>query len=83
VAFVQKGAAGDALPGGIILLNCTSCDDILRLDEDHVRPCFCGKATARFVQGKWLTSGPSRLLHIAYEDYDGAVPGLPRTWRVV
>jgi hypothetical protein len=80
---VEKGPSEPSQQGGIILLNCTSCDDILRLDEDQPRPCLCGKATARLVSGKWLTSGPSRLLRISFEDYDGAVRGLARTWRVI
>ena len=68
---------------GILLLNCRSCEDIQRLDEDHPRPCFCGKSAARFVGGKWITSGSCRILKISFEEYDGAAPGLVRKWEVV
>jgi len=68
---------------GILLLNCRTCDDILRLDEDHVRACLCGGATARFVKGAWVLSGNSRLLSIPFEQYDGAAKGLLRTWKVI
>jgi hypothetical protein len=70
-------------PKGILLLNCRVCDDILRVDEDYPRPCQCGKSGARYVKGEWILSGPSRFLLIPFEQYDGAVKGLPRVWQVV
>lgn len=68
---------------GILLLNCRSCDDILRLDEDRPRPCMCGASCGRFSRGAWVLSGPSRILRITFEEYDGAIKGLPRRWEVV
>lgn len=67
----------------ILLLNCRSCDDILRLDEDRPRPCSCGGSAARFVKGEWMLSGNARLLKIDFEEYDGAAKGLRRVWEVV
>ena len=67
----------------ILLLNCRSCDDILRLDEERGRACLCGMSAARFVAGKWMVSGNARLLKIDFEQYDGAAKGLKRTWEVM
>ncbi len=65
-------------------MNCRSCDDILRLDEDHApRPCLCGKATARFVSDGWILAGSARLMRIAFEEYDGAAPGMQRRWELL
>jgi len=69
--------------GSILLLNCRSCDDILRLDEEHPRPCLCGASAARFIGGSFVLSGPARLLSISFEDYDGAAKGIPKRWEVV
>jgi hypothetical protein len=67
----------------ILLLNCRSCDDILRVDEHHPRVCMCGKSTARRVHDDWICSGPSRLLSITFEEYDGAAPGIYRRWKAL
>jgi hypothetical protein len=80
VVLVPKETSSET---GILLLNCKSCDDILRLDEDHPRPCLCGASSARFVQKNWMLSGPARLMRISFEDYDGAIPGLALTWELL
>ncbi len=68
----------------ILLLNCKSCDDILRLEEDHLRPCLCGQSTARpDARGQWIVAGPARLMSIPFEEYDGAIKGAPRKWFLV
>lgn len=65
---------------GILLLNCKSCDDIVRVD-DLSRPCHCGKSSVRFdAQGTPELSGQGRLMTIPFEDYDGAIPGETKTW---
>jgi hypothetical protein len=65
------------------LLNCTECDDILRLDEAVKRSCMCKKSTATYdARGKIMTEGPVRLISITYEDYDSAAPGEAKKWRV-
>lgn len=68
----------------ILLLNCTTCDDILRLDEDHARSCLCGSASASWdrLGKRWAITGPGRILRIAFEEYDGAAPGVPKRWDV-
>lgn len=79
----KASTVNDSACQAILLLNCRSCDDILRMDEEFQRPCMCGKSTARFVSGKWMVSGPTRMISISFEQYDGAAPGLSRTWMVL
>lgn len=66
----------------ILLLNCRHCEDILRLQEDLSRTCFCGKSAGRFIGKEFVISGPSRMIEIDIEEYDGAAPGEARKWRV-
>lgn len=74
--------AGKSRHEPIVLLNCRECDDILRITEGHARTCECGKSAARFAAGTLLRTGPSRVIEIDIEEYDGAAPGEDRKWRV-
>lgn len=69
--------------GALLLLNCKSCDDIYRVHPDRPRACLCGKSTFRIDRDLVMPTGPSRLIAIGWEDYDGAVPGEDRHWRIV
>lgn len=65
----------------ILLLNCRNCDDILRLNDDVARSCLCGQSKATIEDGEVVTTGPSRIFEIDYEQYDGAAPGENKIWR--
>ena len=64
----------------ICLLNCRSCEDILRLTEKR-RTCECGKSTGNMVKVKGGGEEPhidgtyARILAMQFEDYDRLVPG--------
>jgi len=66
----------------VLLLNCRECDDIQRLMEEQPRTCFCGKSAGRFNGKEFVTSGPSSMIEIPIEEYDGAAPGERKKWSI-
>ncbi len=79
----MKTLKGATSVTALLLVNCRSCDDFYRVHTDKPRSCLCGKSSFRVEQGQVVPTGPSRLVAIDWEDYDGAIPGEPRTWRIV
>ena len=67
----------------MFLLNCQSCDDVVKL-VDKPRLCECGKsAGAHYANGTYVSSGPARVLSITWEAYDGITEGESRPFTVL
>jgi hypothetical protein len=66
----------------IQILNCPVCEDFFRLQESLPRSCLCGKSAGRFTGKGFVLSGPARIVEIEIEEYDGAIPGEDRSWRL-
>lgn len=65
------------------LLNCTRCDDILKLVDLRERRCECGACIGAVDKQEAVTAtGPVRVLEIPWTEYDQAMPGDWRRWRV-
>jgi hypothetical protein len=58
----------------MLLLNCTRCDDVVKLVEKE-RRCECGLTTGWHTDDQLVTGGPHRVLTIDWEVYDGFVEG--------
>jgi hypothetical protein len=70
-------------PSSLLLLNCTRCDDVLKL-VDTVRICECGGARGKIdAKGDPEALGSCRVLSITWEAYDGIQEGEPRPFTVL
>jgi hypothetical protein len=59
----------------MLLLNCTRCDDVVKLVEG-LRACECGATLGKADEdGNVETIGPARVLSIAWRVYDGLGDG--------
>ena len=64
----------------MLLLNCKSCDDVLKL-VDKTRTCECGQSSGRLDnETPQVVGALARLLNIPWEDYDSVAAGLERRW---
>ncbi len=71
----------------MILLNCQSCDDVVRLTDQN-RHCECRRSSgwvssAPSPHGGAHITGPARVLSISWESYDGIIEGEQRPFTVV
>ena len=67
----------------MMLLNCTQCDDLLKL-VDRVRTCECGRSSGHLTPPRPpVVTGPARLIEIPWEQYDLASGGHWQRWRLV
>jgi len=64
------------------LLNCTRCDDVIRVTT-ILRHCECRASSAVESPDGIKKDGPCRLLGIPWEEYDGAYPGAVRKFHVL
>jgi len=61
----------------LLLLNCTHCDDVLKL-VDQARSCECGRSRgAMQSDNRPSVTGPARVFTVAWEFYDGLCEGTP------
>jgi len=67
---------------GMKLLNCTLCDDVIRVTT-ILRHCECQASSAIEGPDGIKKDGPCRLLGIPWEEYDGAYPGAVRKFHVL
>jgi len=67
----------------LLLLNCTRCDDVVKLVET-VRICECGATRGKVSDhGDVEALGSPRVLSIDWEAYDGLVEGSEGTIGVL
>lgn len=65
------------------LLNCQSCDDVVRLTEQN-RSCECRKSSGFLTNDRGLhVTGPARVLLVSWESYDGIAEGEQRPFTVI
>lgn len=66
------------------LLNCTRCDDVVKLVDGAKRFCECG-LSGGFIDGEGTLAvvGPCRVLTIDWEVYDGLTEGIARPFGVL
>lgn len=69
-------------PPSLRLLNCTHCDDVVKL-VDKERICECGMSRGSDSGAEVRVSGPARVLAIEWEVYDGLAEGIERPFRVL
>jgi len=65
------------------LLNCTACQDIVRLFEDS-RSCRCGRSRGQYTNLRNVAfSGPARIVGIQSLDYHRARYGQEYPWHLI
>jgi hypothetical protein len=65
------------------LLNCTACQDIVRLFPER-RSCQCGRSSGQYTNLRHVTfSGPGRILGLKSLDYHRAQLGREYTWWLI
>lgn len=66
----------------LLLLNCRSCDDVVRLVESE-RACGCGAARGWALNDVMTLSPSARVIVISWEAYDGIAEGESRLFTVL
>ncbi len=66
----------------LMLLNCSHCDDVIRLIETE-RSCGCGLSRGWSTGDVTRTSPSARIIVISWEAYDGIAEGESRLFTVL
>ena len=71
-------------PPAMKLLNCTRCDDVVKLVETlRSCECECSSGKTEFGGTEVHLTGPARVLTIDWEVYDGLAEGNERPFGVL